>query len=165
MLFASFCVGEFLEKGIENAIVLEADEALVLHAFEEFDDVMPDGVCVCMCVRGYTIHMLKLFMVGSFSHYGGKFSHDFGFLLCWYPCFFFPMQVPLFTGTLVIGGWCTVPRISFHGLRSEKFSVGMNETTVCFTYLMLRMAFKLFLSALEEFHNRNCDLLSGEPFL
>ena len=46
-------IGEFLEKGIENAIVLEADEALVLHAVEEFDDVMPDGVCVyvCACVR------------------------------------------------------------------------------------------------------------------
>ena len=45
-LLASFHVGEFLEKGIENAIVLGADEALVLHAIGEFDDVMPDGMCV-----------------------------------------------------------------------------------------------------------------------
>ena len=43
-------VGEFLEKGIENAIVLGADEALVLHAVGEFDDVMPDGMCLCVCV-------------------------------------------------------------------------------------------------------------------
>ena len=51
------CVGEFLEKGIENAIVLGADEALVLHAVGEFDDVMPDGVCVYVCVHVCTCTM------------------------------------------------------------------------------------------------------------
>ena len=35
--------GETLERGIQNAIILESDEALVLHAQEEFDDILPDG--------------------------------------------------------------------------------------------------------------------------
>ena len=40
--FISFS-GEELEKGIQNAIILEADEALLLTAQEEFDDILPDG--------------------------------------------------------------------------------------------------------------------------
>ena len=36
-------LGEELEKGIQNAIILEADEALLLTAQEEFDDILPDG--------------------------------------------------------------------------------------------------------------------------
>ena len=32
-----------MEKGIQNAIILEADEALLLTAQEEFDDILPDG--------------------------------------------------------------------------------------------------------------------------
>lgn len=35
--------GEQLEAGIQNVIILEADEALVVTAVDEFDDVLPDG--------------------------------------------------------------------------------------------------------------------------
>lgn len=36
-------LGERLEKGIKNTIVLKADEALVATAQEEFDDELPSG--------------------------------------------------------------------------------------------------------------------------
>ena len=36
--------GEQLEAGIQNIIILEADEALVVTAIEEFNDVQ-DGRC------------------------------------------------------------------------------------------------------------------------
>ena len=38
------CVtGEQLEYGIKNVLLLQADEAVVVTAQEEFDDVLPDG--------------------------------------------------------------------------------------------------------------------------
>ena len=43
VLYLFFFSGESLERGIQNAIILEADEALVLRAQEEFDDILPDG--------------------------------------------------------------------------------------------------------------------------
>ena len=36
-------VGERLETGIKNALVLQSDEAVVLTAQEEFVDTLPDG--------------------------------------------------------------------------------------------------------------------------
>ena len=38
-----FTVGERLESGIKNALVLQSDEAVVLTAQEEFVDTLPDG--------------------------------------------------------------------------------------------------------------------------
>lgn len=38
-----FAVGERLETGIRNSLVLQSDEAVVLTAQEEFVDVLPDG--------------------------------------------------------------------------------------------------------------------------
>ena len=35
--------GEALERGIQNAIILEADESLLLSAQEEFDEVLQNG--------------------------------------------------------------------------------------------------------------------------
>ena len=39
----SFIVGERFERGIQDAVILESDEALVVVAQEEFDDVTQDG--------------------------------------------------------------------------------------------------------------------------
>ena len=36
-------VGEKFERGIQDAIILESDEALLVTAQEEFDDVTEDG--------------------------------------------------------------------------------------------------------------------------
>lgn len=36
-------IGERLETGIKNALVLQSDEAVVLIAQEEFVDTLPDG--------------------------------------------------------------------------------------------------------------------------
>ncbi len=36
-------IGERLEKGIKNKILLQSDEAVVITAEEEFDDTLPDG--------------------------------------------------------------------------------------------------------------------------
>ena len=38
-----FIVGERFERGIQDAVILESDEALVVVAQEEFDDVTQDG--------------------------------------------------------------------------------------------------------------------------
>ena len=38
----SFIVGERFERGIQDAVILESDEALVVVAQEEFDDVTQD---------------------------------------------------------------------------------------------------------------------------
>ena len=35
--------GEALERGIQNAIILEADESLLLSAQEEFGEVLQNG--------------------------------------------------------------------------------------------------------------------------
>ena len=32
-----------LESGIKNALLLQSDEAVVVTAQEEFDDILPDG--------------------------------------------------------------------------------------------------------------------------
>ena len=45
LLYTSSSPGEQLEAGIQNVIILEADEALVVTAVEEFDDVLSDGGC------------------------------------------------------------------------------------------------------------------------
>ena len=45
LLSLSLPLGEQLEAGIQNVIILEADEALVVTAVDEFDDVLPDGGC------------------------------------------------------------------------------------------------------------------------
>ena len=44
-----FIVGERFERGIQDAVILESDEALVVVAQEEFDDVTQDGKRHCMC--------------------------------------------------------------------------------------------------------------------
>ena len=36
-------LGETLERGIQNSIILASDEAMVLSAQEEFDDITPAG--------------------------------------------------------------------------------------------------------------------------
>ena len=36
-------VGEKFERGIQDAVILESDEALLVTAQEEFDDVTEDG--------------------------------------------------------------------------------------------------------------------------
>ena len=36
-------VGERLESGIKNVLLLQSDEAIVVTAQEEFDDTLPDG--------------------------------------------------------------------------------------------------------------------------
>ena len=36
-------VGEKFERGIQDAIILESDEALLVTAQEEFDDITEDG--------------------------------------------------------------------------------------------------------------------------
>ena len=38
-----FAVGERLESGIKNSLVLQSDEAVVLTAQEEFVDTLPNG--------------------------------------------------------------------------------------------------------------------------
>ena len=38
-----FIVDERFERGIQDAVILESDEALVVVAQEEFDDVTQDG--------------------------------------------------------------------------------------------------------------------------
>ena len=38
-----FIIGERFERGIQDAVILESDEALVVVAQEEFDDVTQDG--------------------------------------------------------------------------------------------------------------------------
>ena len=39
-----FCVlGERLESGIKNALLLQSDEAIVVTAQEELDDILPNG--------------------------------------------------------------------------------------------------------------------------
>ena len=38
-----FFVGEKFERGIQDAVILESDEALLVTAQEEFDDVTEDG--------------------------------------------------------------------------------------------------------------------------
>ena len=42
-LLFPFIVGERFERGIQDAVILESDEALVVVAQEEFDDVTQDG--------------------------------------------------------------------------------------------------------------------------
>ena len=41
-----FIVGERFERGIQDAVILESDEALVVVAQEEFDDVTQDGKAI-----------------------------------------------------------------------------------------------------------------------
>ena len=43
--YGEFCIilGERFERGIQDAVILESDEALVVVAQEEFDDVTQDG--------------------------------------------------------------------------------------------------------------------------
>lgn len=36
-------LGEHLESGIKNVLLLQSDEAIVVTAQEEFDDVLPHG--------------------------------------------------------------------------------------------------------------------------
>ena len=46
MEFVLWCVcvsGEILEAGISSAMVLQSDEAVVVTAQEEFDDILPNG--------------------------------------------------------------------------------------------------------------------------
>ena len=43
-----FSIGERLEKGIKNAILLQADEAVVVTAQEEFNEILPSGEGVRM---------------------------------------------------------------------------------------------------------------------
>ena len=69
-LFVCVCdlhLGEHLERGIKNSLILLADEAVVLTAQEEFEDTLPNGkpfsfCCVeliafevCVCLKGKKI--------------------------------------------------------------------------------------------------------------
>ena len=50
LLCVYFTVEE-LERGIQDAIILEADEALLVTAQEEFDDIAQDGKLVFTCLN------------------------------------------------------------------------------------------------------------------
>ena len=43
LLLSIYYTGEDLESGIRNALLLQSDEAVVVTAQEEFEDVLPDG--------------------------------------------------------------------------------------------------------------------------
>ena len=60
-----------MESGIKNALLLQSDEAVVVTAQEEFDDVMPDGECTCsgdlnlmMSCLMVSVHVV---VIGSFG--------------------------------------------------------------------------------------------------
>ena len=58
-----------MESGIKNALLLQSDEAVVVTAQEEFDDVMPDGECsgdlnLMMSCLMVSVHVV---VIGSFG--------------------------------------------------------------------------------------------------